>query len=339
MKKVFLISLFLLNIFSFFSCVTKSIQIGILIYYEEDTYMKEYANNIIKNLPSGVNYTIDYASNSQTVQNKQVIKLLDSKIDLLIVNPVDRLSCKTITELSESKNVPIIFINREPILSDISFYKNVYYVGSNPSSQGKLQAKMIKEVAGNPKSLNPTFDRNSDSKIQAIVLKGEQGHQDAENRTSYLISELYGYGYDLEILDVVVCDWKRDVAFKVMSELFNKFENIEYVFSNNDDMALGAIDFFKEIKLFNESETFNQPICVVGVDGTIVGIDSIKKGLMYGTILNDSLSQSLAVISILEYFLGFTSRISEDYTIINDKFVFIDGIIITKTNSLLNITS
>ncbi|MDR0832236.1 MAG: galactose ABC transporter substrate-binding protein [Bacillales bacterium] len=326
MKKVIYFSLLFLFLIS---CKSKKITIGILIYDESDTFMGEYTNNIIEQLPEQVSYTINYSENSQALQNEQLISFLQKGVDLMIVNPVDRLACKSITELCAKNNVSLIFINREPLLSDISFYEDVYYVGSDPKNQGISQAQMIANLFGSPNNLN--YDRNADNKIQLLVLKGEQNHQDAESRTRFALEELNKLGYELEVLDIQVCNWRRQEAYTTIKSLYSLYgAELELIIANNDDMALGAIDYFKEIDLFKSSETFEQPIVVVGVDGTKVGVDSVNQGLMYGTILNDSLSQSKAVISLLRKILNLNPEEVFPYAFENNKFIYIAGEKITQ---------
>jgi methyl-galactoside transport system substrate-binding protein len=330
MKKIIYFSWIFLFVFSLFGCKVKQFEIGILIYDQKDTFMGEYTRNIIDQLPNKIKYQVEYSENSQSLQNEQLIAFLEKKVDLLIVNAVDRLAAKSITELCKKNDVPLIFINREPLLSDISFYDKVYYVGSDPKNQGIEQARMIKDLFGNPNKINELYDRNFDNKIQLIVLKGEQNHQDAESRTRYALEELNTLGYELDIMDIQVCNWRRGEAYEVLKGFYPLHDSIELIVSNNDDMALGAIDYFKETELFAESGEFSQPIVVVGVDGTKVGIDSVQRGLMYGTILNDSALQSNAVISLLIKILNIPSNEEFNYTFENDKFIYIAGERITK---------
>ena len=49
---------------------------------------------------------------------------------------------------------------------------------------------------GSPTDLSD-LDKNDDNQIQMVILKGEQGHQDAEKRTSEIIRVLEDYGYTL----------------------------------------------------------------------------------------------------------------------------------------------
>ena len=67
-------------------------------------------------------------------------------------------------------------------------------------------------------------------------------------------------------------------------------EQIELVISNNDDMALGAIDAMERIGAEN--------IQVVGIDGTVPGIEAVENGKMLGTVSSDTERFAWAMFSI-----------------------------------------
>ena len=64
-------------------------------------------------------------------------------------------------------------------------------------------------------------------------------------------------------------------------------EEIEAVFANNDDMALGAIDAYDRANI-----TESDRPAVFGTDGTKVGLQAILDGTMRGTVYNDKEDQA-----------------------------------------------
>lgn len=67
-------------------------------------------------------------------------------------------------------------------------------------------------------------------------------------------------------------------------------DQIELVISNNDDMALGAIDAMERMGA--------KDIQVVGIDGTIPGIEAVESGKMLGTVSSDKEKFAWAIFSI-----------------------------------------
>jgi hypothetical protein len=68
------------------------------------------------------------------------------------------------------------------------------------------------------------------------------------SRSANCIDHLKELNYKVNILETDYANWERSVGnHRLMKPPFYKFLTIELLFCNNDDMALGAIDFLKRI--------------------------------------------------------------------------------------------
>ena len=322
--------LFMLYIFS--SCGQSGPKIAFFLYNGNDTFITEMMEYMAANMPAGVTFEICDAGNSQAVQNQQIVARIDSGYDLFVINAVDRLAAGSIVEKCSNNEIPIIFYNREP-LEDALTGGAAYYVGAASDKLGASQADMVAGLFGN-RFAGSKFDRNGDGTVQIVILKGEQGHQDAEKRTDNCIARLRALGFSAEVLAIEIADWNRQDAYAAMKRLYAQYgREIELVFSNNDDMALGAIDYLTDARIFSAGgKRYNQPFVIVGVDGTSVGLDAVEKGLMYGTVVNDFKKQSDAILTLAEYILSEKELGDFPYTITNDRFIFIAGDRITQEN-------
>jgi len=323
-------------------CSGKQNQISVFIYDENDTFLKELVSYLKADLTrESIEYSLNYAKRSQAVQNNQITKEIESKENrLLLINTVDRLSDSTIIEKATLYNLPIIFFNREPLDRDLNGHSNCYYVGSNPKTEGLLQAELAANLFSDPKSLNPKYDKNGDGQIQIVLLKGEQGHQDMENRSKYCIDGLKDKGYNLDILTTTYCNWNRLEGYDAMSTIYPLYgSEMELLFSNNDDMALGAIDYFleKEIFIKDAADVSEQPFPIIGVDATIYGQEAIKDHYLYATIKNDSLTQADAVTTLASYLIN-NKEIPTDgtfpYPFTSTNKIYIEGKALTLSDIL-----
>ena len=314
------------------SCGYRGQKIAFFQYKGTDTFISEMMDYMTAKIPDNIAFEVRDAGNSQSVQNQQIVGLIDGGFDLFVINAVDRLACSSIVEKCAKEKIPVIFFNREP-LEDALIGRDVYYVGAAADSLGKKQAEMVAELfTGDFR--NSRFDRNNDGIIQLVILKGEQGHQDAEKRTDNCVSRLNELGFRTDILEIEVADWNRRDGYEAMRRLFTKYgDRIELVFANNDDMALGAIDFLVNEGIFAVGRTaVEQPFIIVGVDGTAVGLESIERGLLYGTVNNDSVKQANAILTLADYILNNRSFDDFPYVVTNNHYIYIDGDIITLEN-------
>lgn len=314
------------------ACAPRQASVGLLLYNESDPYIMEFARQIMDEAGTSLVITKLDAGNSQLIQNEQIGSLLDTKPDLLMINPVDRLGAYAIIRRLQAENVPVIFFNREPLANDLAIWEQTYYVGAKAEQSGQMQASLVMDLfGGNPDALN-LYDRNKDGIIQTIVLKGEQGHQNAEIRTREVLRSFESLGLPVQILALEVANWNRDEAYEKMGRLLGSFHTqVELVVSNNDAMALGAISRMRQADMFKDTNGNGRLdreddnwIPVVGIDGLREAEESIREGYLYGTVKNDSLSMAKAMVELAEALVtgqGFSSLSSP---LEGGKYIWID---------------
>lgn len=108
---------------------------------------------------------------------------------------------------------------------------------------------------------------------------------------------------------------------KMQAFLTANGDNIEAVFANNDDMALGAIEALKAAGYFIDGKY----IPVVGVDYTEAGAAAIKDGTMLGTVKNDAQAQGKAAMDLLVLLAkGETPNADNyEYEVTDDHYVWV----------------
>jgi len=331
MKKSILITLVALITLTLSACTESYDKIPLILYNESDPYILEFKNHILTEANGKLGIEVFDSQNSQLLQNEIIEDILKKEPSILIINPVDRLGAYTIIEKVKQQNIPIIFINREPLEEDMILWDELYYIGAPAENSAAIQSEIIIDLFGSPTNLS-NLDKNDDGIIQLVILKGEQGHQDAEIRTEVVIEELELYGYELEILSIEICDWQKTIAYNKMNILITTLnKEIELVISNNDAMALGAIDAMIERDLFIdvdengiiESE-IDVWIPVIGIDGIEEAFEYIETGYLYGTVINDSQRMSEVLIELVEAILNGSSLDDLSFDLIDGKYVWVD---------------
>ena len=178
----------------------------------------------------------------------------------------------------------MIFFNRELVEQDLERWDKLYYVGAKAFESGIMQGEMAADIFKN----DPAADKNGDGVFQYIVLEGEADHQDAIVRTEYAVSTITDQGVPVEKLGYAIANWNRAQANTKMSQLLTEYgDQIELVLSNNDDMALGAVDAMKAAGI----DQAEWPV-ILGIDGTDVGLAALKNGEIRGTVYNDKEGQA-----------------------------------------------
>lgn len=275
---------------------TKSIQVGVSLYLEDDTFIDKILEAMEKEAmayeeETGINVilNVSVANGSQRTQNEQVKRYIQMGYDAVCVNLVDRTNAAAIIDqgVFEDKNIPIVFFNREPVAEDIMRREMVYYVGSDAKQSAILQGEAVVECfQKHPERM----DKNGDGILQYVMLEGEMGHQDAIMRSDYSLQTIVNLGVPLQKLSSGTADWNRKRAAVLMEQWVESYGNkIELVLCNNDDMALGALDTLGKIGV---------EAAVFGIDATDVGMQALNEGRLWATIDCNSQEQGEAVLRI-----------------------------------------
>ena len=275
------------------------------------TKFTEYAADKEEATGVAINVELMDASQSQLTQNEQVKSLIEKGCDVICVNLVDRTEPTTITDLAESKQVPIIFFNRELVAEDLERWSELYYVGADALQSGVLEG----ELAANAFKTNAKMDKNGDDICQYVVLEGEAGHQDSIVRTEYSVNTLIENGVEAEKLGYAMANWNRAQAQTKTAALLTQFSGkVELIIANNDDMALGAIDALRDSQIPREDWPG-----VVGIDGTNAGLLAVENGEMLGTVYNDKEGQAREMLNLA--FAIATNGDKDSIPLIDGKYV------------------
>ena len=274
----------------------ETVRIGVATYRSDDTFITALCDDlerVSKQMESKTNkkiiLNIADGKNSQSNQNDQVDNFISRSYDVICVNMVDRTVAAVIIDKAKRADIPVVFFNREPVEEDIRMWDRAYYVGTDAKESGIMQGQIIlnalKKDAG--------IDKNGDGKLQYVMLEGEQAHQDSLIRTEYSVKTITAGGVQMEKLANDTANWQRSLGTAKMTSWLDQFgDEIEVVLSNNDDMALGAIDALKAQDMLENGAV------VVGVDGTLAALEAIQNGEMLGSVVNDAQLQAQAMLDI-----------------------------------------
>jgi methyl-galactoside transport system substrate-binding protein len=300
-------------------------QIGVAIYKFDDTFMSYVRNAITENARNKATLTMVDSQNAQPTQNDQVDQFITKKMNSIAINPVDRTAAGAIIGKAKARNVPVVFFNREPFADDMKSWDKVYYIGAKAEESGTMQG----QIAADWWKAHPETDKNKDGVLQYIMLKGEPGHQDAELRTEYSIKAVQAAGIKVQELAVDTAMWDRPRAVEKMDAFWARFgDQIEVVFCNNDDMALGVIESLRKVGFF----TGGKYLPVLGVDATAPALQALAEGTLLGTVLNDAKNQGKATFDIAFALASGANPANAGWALTDGKYVWVPYQKVTRDN-------
>ena len=287
------------------------LNIGVLVWKYSDTYgssvrvaMDKYAKEIGAEKGLTINLEMQDGNDDQATQNNQADVMFAAGKDHIIINLCDTSAGQYLVDLAKQYNVPISFYNKEPVDSTI-------VTGSNSIFVADL-------YAANPERV----DKNGDGKVATLEFEGEINNPEAIARTEYSLSTAIEKGVPCEMMtENQVANWDTAKAQEMMTAQIASLgvENIEVVFCNNDDMAIGVIAALNEVG-YNLGDGGDE-IIVIGVDCTDTAVEYINAGKLYGTVKQDGDAMGKAnILMAINGALGKDWLDGTDYTMADDGF-------------------
>ena len=319
MRKVFMTALVL--VLAVACCAhADEVKIGACIYRVNDAFMLRFRNAMsAESEKLGAVITIADGQDNQTTQDEQVDAFIADGVNVLIVNTVDRMASQSIIDKAKAANIPVVFINREPTPEMLATYDKAYYVGAKAEESGTETGELVASYF----KAHPEADKNKDGKLQFILLKGQNGHQDMILRSKYSVEAVKNAGIEPVELASAIANWDKLEAMKIMNGFIMSIgpENIEAVIANNDEMALGAIEALKA----QDYNTGNPEayIPVVGVDANASALEAMDKGEMLGTVLNDADNQGISAVRLAAALAEGKDTGTIGYEITDGKYIWI----------------
>lgn len=304
----------------------KTLKIGISLYQQDDPFIDQLSSEIKKSisiLEREDNYRIIFecldAKNSQNIQNQQISYFFKQDYDVLLVNLVDVTVASKMISQAKSKDVPMIFFNRELSEADLNLWDKISYVGTSGKATGLLEAKIILDTY---KIESEVIDKNNDGRLDYIIVEGEEGHADSIYRTNVILNELEKE-FKLYQLSALSANWLRKNAYQKATMISNDmFNQCEVLICHNDDMALGIVDYLKEINYQGRWPT------IIGVNGMEEVKQLINDNLMLGTVSLQMSRQAEKIIDLVKQMV-----IEKDYEEIEKIYYIEPKIFSLKINS------
>ncbi len=228
--------------------------------------MSDYAKTL-----DGVDLQIEDAQNDVSKQQSQIQNFIAAGVTAIIVNPVDTDATAAMSKIAADAGIPLVYVNREPVNVDTLPEKQAF-VASNEQESGTLQTQEICKMLG--------------GKGKAVVMMGELSNQAARMRTKDIHDVLATEACKgIEIVEEQTANWSRTQGSDLVTNWLSAGLEFDAVISNNDEMAIGAIQALKAAGRSMDS------VIIGGIDATQDALAAMAAGDLDVTVFQNAAGQ------------------------------------------------
>ena len=201
----------------------------------------------------GATLTVVDAQDNASKQASDVEDLIQQKVDLILINPVDSAAVATAVESVNAAGIPVITIDRSSEGGEV-----VSHIASDNVAGGVLAGEYLLELIGEG--------------AKVAELEGVAGSSAARDRGEGFNTAVDG---KLDIVAKQTANFNRAEGLTVMENILQANPDIVGVFAHNDEMALGALEAIA---------ASGKDIKVIGFDATDDAVAAVSAGTLSATV-------------------------------------------------------
>jgi len=215
------------------------------------------------------------ANNNVAKQAINIEDLIKRGVDAIITDPVNVKGLIPALELASRKGIPVVTFDRSAIGAPYLFF-----VGSDDVEAGRLACRFL---ADRLKGVG-----------EIIVLEGAVGSSPAINRSKGFYDEIKKYPA-MKVVFEKSGGFFRDEGYWVMEEALASVGGFNAVYSQNDDMVLGAIEALENAGIPLEK------ILTIGTDAIPKALIAVREGRLDATIQYPISQVEIALEKLVHY--------------------------------------
>lgn len=173
---------------------------------------------------------------------------------VLLINPTDSAAVGNAVAIANRNKIPVITLDRGAAKGDV-----VSHIASDNVAGGKMAGDFIAQKLGNG--------------AKVIQLEGLAGTSAARERGEGFKKAVDEHKF--AVLASQPADFDRTKGLNVTENLLASKGDVQAIFAQNDEMALGAL---------RAIGAANKKVLVVGFDGTDDGVKAVKSGKLAATV-------------------------------------------------------
>jgi len=240
---------------------TKKYVIGVS-QCSEDIWRDKLNNELVMSTYQHDNVKLKFASanDNDKLQKQQIDQFIKERVNLLIVSPNQIHTISSVIDKAYDAGIPVILFDRK---TDSEKY--TAFIGADNYEAGHEMGQFIA--------------RQLNGKGNVVEIGGLKGSSPAIERDRGFRDALKTYP-DIQVVNHRYADWLQNSGEAVMDSMLKQDMKIDYVFAQNDRMAIGALQAAERNGM--------KSIKFVGIDalpGPGGGMESVRDGRLMASYI------------------------------------------------------
>lgn len=242
-------------------------------------------------------------------QYQDVMTFIAYQVDLIILSPIEEFGWEPVLEEAKKANIPVIIVDRNIATNRSDLF--LTHIGSSFKAQGGRAGLYVTNH----------YQKIEKEAINVFEIKGVENSSPTRLRHDGF-AETVGRDPRIQITQTITGDFIRLKAKEKFSEAIEagNLNNIDVIYSHNDEMTLGALDALDEYQLENK-------FVVVSIDAQKEMIDLLKQRKVNCVVECNPFMGELVANTVKRYF--------DNKTISDD--IYVSDTVFSDQNSLSTI--
>lgn len=210
-------------------------------------------------------------------QIAQMEDLIQQKVDAIIIWPTNGKAVIPAVRKAEQAGIPVIVTNSNIAEEGHQFVKS--FSGPDNITQGSRSAEIM---------CDKFKEMGTDKEAKVLQISGQPGYTTAIERAKGFEDRLPEVCPDVTLVETQPGDWNREKSQKVMEAFLVKYDDIDGVYSGDDNMGVGALNAAKAAG--------REGIIFVGATNFAVGYEAMERGEYWGSIYQSPVDDAKAAL-------------------------------------------
>lgn len=204
---------------------------------------------------NGYELIFEDGQQKQANQIMAIRTFIQQEVDYIVLAPVTETGWDTVLQEAKDAGIPVIIVDRMVDVSDDSLF--TCWVGSDFELEGKKAAEWLHQYT--------IKEKIASEEIHIVNIQGTIGASSQIGRTKGLADAVKANGWNL--LAEVSGDYTQAKGREVMESFLKQYDNINVVYCENDNEALGAIEAIEAAGKTVGSDITGGEIMIISFDG------------------------------------------------------------------------